>query len=186
MDFGASYSDADYKSRNHLTDDVVSRCGYLRNISPGELIAQTYTQRGSEYAKENESGKALQDFATADAILSKNNSASGRDPHFYLSRGAIKLRFNKFNDAIEDFNRTLSLDPRFTRAYTDRCDAYRGLHRYDDAIDDCNKAIKLSGENVAAYELRAKAEYLRDRYQEAVSDFGVAIASDAHAHPAGR
>ena len=56
--------------------------------------------------------------------------------------------------AIADFTRALSLNPVYTRAYTNRGIAYMAKGSFDCAINDFNKALALDPHDATALEKR--------------------------------
>lgn len=80
----------------------------------------------------------------------------------YCERGILKLNRCEFEDAIEDFDLSLRLNPHHARAFNNRGLAREGLRDFQGALKDFTRAIELKYVT-ASYnraELRSK---LRDR-----------------------
>ena len=68
----------------------------------------------------------------------------------------------RYDEAIEECNKAIQLDPSRAVAYNNRGQAYTEKGKYDLAIADCNKAIELDPNLAVAYNNRASA-YLYKR-----------------------
>ncbi|MFC2066753.1 tetratricopeptide repeat protein [Chloroflexota bacterium] len=76
------------------------------------------------------------------------------------ARGTAEWHFhqgNNFNEqghydeAIEEYTKSIELDPKLALAYVNRAKAYNEKGQYDLAIVDCNKAIELDPKLDVAY-----------------------------------
>jgi tetratricopeptide (TPR) repeat protein len=64
---------------------------------------------------------------------------------------------------IEDFTKTIELDPKYAYAYNNRAAAKFKIKDYNGAIEDCNKAIQMDPNYGFAYLNRGNAkEMMRD------------------------
>ena len=79
--------------------------------------------------------------------------------------------FGRYESAISDYNKAISLNPDFATAYGNRGDAKRALGQYNTAIADCNAAIRLIPDYPNAYATRGEAKVGLNRIEEAKSDF---------------
>ena len=77
----------------------------------------------------------------------------------------------RYDEAIEECNKAIELDPNYALAYFNRGAAYINKGQYDLAIADCNKAIELDPNNAKAYANRAYAYKLQGKKAEAIADF---------------
>ena len=62
----------------------------------------------------------------------------------YNSRGVAYFNMQRYNEAIKDYNKAISLKPDFVEAYNNRGNAYYVLNKYNEAINDWEKAIQLN------------------------------------------
>ncbi len=108
----------------------------------------------------------------------------------YSGKGLAWVHYNRANAfnalgeyerAIEDYDRTLSLDPAFAYAYTNRGVAYRFLGQNERAIQDFDRALQLNPKDSGAYQSRGAAWEALGDYQKAVSDWEKAIMLDGPA-----
>ncbi|MFM7390029.1 MAG: tetratricopeptide repeat protein [Vampirovibrionales bacterium] len=96
----------------------------------------------------------------------------------YLYRGNAKHEQGNTQEAIQDFDTAIKLDPKYTAAYTNRGYAKYELDQYAEAIQDYDIAIKLDTKNVLAYNNRGIAKAELCHYTEAIQDFDTAIKLD--------
>lgn len=80
----------------------------------------------------------------------------------YCERGILKLDRCEFEDAIEDFDRSLRLNPRHARAYNNRGIARERLSDYQGAMGDFTQAIELKY-MMASYNRARLRDTLLDR-----------------------
>ena len=66
----------------------------------------------------------------------------GKIHHNYFQRGNFRLASNKCDEAIEDYNEAIKLNPHYARAYKNRGLAYFTKGAVDLAIKDYTKAIE--------------------------------------------
>jgi len=76
-----------------------------------------------------------------------------------------------YDEAIEECNKAIELDPNLAAAYNNRAWAYNEKGQYDLAIADCNKAIELDPSLFEAYWNRAWAYTLQGKNAKAIADF---------------
>ena len=121
----------------------------------------------------------------------------------YAYRGMAKSELGNYQDAIEDANEAISLDPKsyngyYSRGYVnqvlgkskaDQGDIIEAQKLYQAAINDCAEAISLKPERAKIYNTRGWAKYLlgqleteqgnaaaaQNLYQEAISDADEAL-----------
>ena len=78
-----------------------------------------------------------------------------------------------YNRAIQDFNRSITLNPSYVQAYLDRGIAYSNKGDYDSAIQDFSQTIKLTPLNAIAYGNRGVAYSSKGDYDRAIEDFNL-------------
>jgi tetratricopeptide (TPR) repeat protein len=59
--------------------------------------------------------------------------------------GKLMLTANRFEDALDQFNQSLKVDPHFVDAWYHRADALACLNRYEDALESLEQAQELAG-----------------------------------------
>jgi len=75
----------------------------------------------------------------------------GKDFDFYFRQGAISLSGGDYDQAIENFTKALSLNPRSARALNLRGVAYFHLKNYRTAEDQFKQALALDSSYAEAY-----------------------------------
>jgi len=96
----------------------------------------------------------------------------------YNNRGLIYYYLNRYDEAIEDYNKAIELDPNIAMGYNNRGLIYYYLNRYDEAIEDYNKAIELDPNLAMGYNNRGLIYYDLMMYNEAIEDYNKAIGLD--------
>lgn len=81
------------------------------------------------------------------STLGKVNSKPMGLARIYHNRGLSLLREGFIPNAIEDFNRALSLSPTYTAVYSDRGSAHLTMKAFDQALADFSLAAELDRQN---------------------------------------
>lgn len=92
---------------------------------------------------------------------------------FYYQRGLINIGRQKFQKAIDDFNRLIDgyNDFELFKVYLNRGVAYMNLQEEEHALEDISKSIELNSNNASAYHSRGMLNYQLKDYEAAVGDF---------------
>ena len=94
----------------------------------------------------------------------------------YVNRGVIKLRGQRYDDAVKDFNVAIRYQPTLAEAYVNRAAARIGLRQYGDSLSDINNALQLNvKEPEKAYYNRAVAHEYLDDFKDAWLDYKKAL-----------
>jgi protein O-mannosyl-transferase len=89
--------------------------------------------------------------------------------------GLALIAEGKTKEAINQYNKTIIIEPEFSSAYNNRGIVYGGLGQYQLAMDDFNKAIRLKENYAEAYYNKAITYASLGQYQLAVEDYNKAI-----------
>ena len=84
----------------------------------------------------------------------------------------------RHDEAIEECNKAIELDPNLALAYNNRGAAYLYKGQYDLVIADCNKAIELDPNLALAYNNRGGAYIEKGEYELGITDCNKAIELD--------
>jgi len=104
-----------------------------------------------------------------------NNKSDSNDAIFYLEKGNSCFNSKKFEEAIENYNKTIALNPNVSTVYVLRGNAYASLKKHEEAIEDYDKAADLDPNNPKIYSYRGYAYAELEKYEEAIKDFNEAI-----------
>lgn len=86
-------------------------------------------------------------------------------------RGNAKYELGEYTAAIEDFDKTIELEPNDDKHYYDRCWAYIKLEEYELAIMDINEAIELDKNNARYFFDKALIEDNLGRSIESIMNY---------------
>jgi tetratricopeptide (TPR) repeat protein len=109
------------------------------------------------------------------------NLAVKYDPRNYKAwrnKGALHLRQNKINEALDALNKSIGLYP-FPKAYFTRAMLYHGIQKFSLAISDAVKVLEQEPNNARAHYLKADCEEQLEKFPEALRDFNNAVNCDA-------
>jgi eukaryotic-like serine/threonine-protein kinase len=120
----------------------------------------------------------LQLLAAADADFQKASQLPLDDnAHYVLSvhRGVLRIRQERFEDAITDLRSAIERKPRAYQAYVNLAQAYRRLGKVDLALEQLDRAVELEPGLAHLYRLRARLRLERNESDLALGDFDQAI-----------
>jgi tetratricopeptide (TPR) repeat protein len=69
-----------------------------------------------------------------------------------------------FKEALQDYNKSIELNPENSRAYNNRGTVYANTNRLYDAISDYSKAIELDNALADAYYNRGDVYFNQGKY----------------------
>lgn len=93
--------------------------------------------------------------------------------------GESYLLMEQYEQALQNFDRAIELDPKSTRAITHRGFTYRVMERYDEALQDFDRAIKIDPKFHFAIRYRGEVYLMLGRYDRALKDLDCAIKLNA-------
>ncbi len=96
----------------------------------------------------------------------------------YRNRGATKFKQQRYEEAIEDFDEAIKLNPNDAGSYSNRGNAKLASQRHKEAIKDYDMAIALDPNSAVAYYNRGFAKEKLGRYEGAIKDYDEAIKFD--------
>ena len=143
---------------------------HAHNKSYIEPDAQDYLQRGIEAHQSDNRDDAIA-YYTEVIRLAPTDISVVSLAHY--SRGIAYGEKGEIDPAIEDYNKTIQLNPNFADVYNNRGYAYREKGEFELAVEDYNQAIQLKPDNVLFYNNRSIALlYLRE-WEKAKSDLTI-------------
>ncbi|KAM4013379.1 tetratricopeptide repeat protein 6 isoform 2-T2 [Anomaloglossus baeobatrachus] len=111
-----------------------------------------------------------------EALTSAVKNRSGYCDAYY-QRGLCRMRLQQ-SKCVQDFNKTLEINPEHFQAYLCRAAFYGFRKRYSKAIMNCNSAIKVQPRSVRAYLYRGALKYYIKAYKLAIQDLTKAAELD--------
>lgn len=97
--------------------------------------------------------------------------AQPADLEAYGQRGEARCKLNKFQEAIEDFNKVLEIDPNNSRAYAMRAQAKKALKDWTGAAEDYSKAIEYNPNYGGGFFGRGTSKVQLGDFAGALEDF---------------
>lgn len=111
--------------------------------------------------------------AEATPTLPENKDTADAESAF--EKGIEFGKQNKFQKAVESFDKAIKLNPGRADYFASRGHANYYLKQYPKAIDDYTKAIEKNPNFALAYSMRGLSRTRSGRYQQAIEDFNKAI-----------
>ncbi len=99
--------------------------------------------------------------------MSADPTADARD---LFDRGHAALAAGDCREALECFNRAITLRPDVAAGYRARARAFVGLDRRGEALADLDRAVRLKPDDPAAYAERAELLFRQKSYDAAAAD----------------
>ncbi len=93
----------------------------------------------------------------------------------FFELGSKAFHAGDYDDAILNFTKAIELDSNYTRAYSNRGNAYYNQNKYEEAIVNYTKAIELDSNATRAYNNRGNAYFKQKNYDKAMADYAAAI-----------
>ncbi|MGO8955677.1 MAG: tetratricopeptide repeat protein [Rhodomicrobium sp.] len=120
---------------------------------------------------------ALQEGHAADAahLIGHAVSRNKQNPFMVCNFGIALCMLKRFDEAIANFDRALSIEPSFALAHYNRGNALRELKRYDEALRSYEKAITLRPNDAELHNNRANTLQELKRFDEAVASYEKAL-----------
>jgi tetratricopeptide (TPR) repeat protein len=119
-----------------------------------------------------------QDYQSELALWEANIRDAPSNDRAYLSRGGVYWDMGRYDDAFEDYQRSLALNPRNHKAYVGRGNVYVERGQHEQALRDYQKAIALNPKLVDAYDGRGSVLLRQGQIDLAIKDFDTAIKLD--------
>jgi hypothetical protein len=98
-----------------------------------------------------------------------------RFPIAYNNRGLALKKLGRFDEAIEDFEKTIALDPSMNKAYNNLGVLYLNAGLFEKSIGYLNKSIAIDPTYVESYNNRGAFYAYTGQYERALEDFNKAI-----------
>ncbi len=157
------------KSYSFLDEDQLARDDCSKAIILDPTFADAYFTRAVANARLKTYEQANSDFSQA---IKLNYS----DMDFaYGNRGLVLQRLGKYKDALEDYNRALSITPNSFWELYHRAGLNHALKNDADALNDSTKAIAAAPKNSDPYVLRGEIDQCLKLHRLAIANFDEAL-----------
>jgi len=113
--------------------------------------------------------------AAGTAPASVPDSRETAESESFFEKGIEFGKQNKFQKAVESFDKAIKLNPNRADFYASRGHANYYMKQYPKAIDDYTKAIEKNPNYALAYSMRGLSRTRSDHYPQALEDFNKAI-----------
>lgn len=104
--------------------------------------------------------------------------ADAKDYLDFYEQGEFALRVEKWDRAIDLFNKSITDNPNFFLAYHNRAIAYSKKGEYDKSLKDLQKAVQLNPNYPDAYGLMGLIYEIKKDYGSAVKVYKEALARE--------
>ena len=159
--YGRGYA---YQS-NKMIDLAIA--DYSTAISLNPQYKPAYVGRGNCYYGKKNIPLALQDYNQA--ILMDPNAVN------YYNRGNLNFYRQKYDDALDDFDRAIELNASYQHAYYARAMVFGALKDYDLAMDDYDHLLSLNAQYLNAYIGKANIYTKKKDHESAIKELTKAI-----------
>ena len=96
-------------------------------------------------------------------------------PIAYNNRGMVLETDNKVQEALDDYNKALALQPDFAIVYNNRGNILMNRQKNEEALQDYNKAIELQPDLAQAYNGRGVLLMRQKNFESAISNYNKAV-----------
>lgn len=94
-----------------------------------------------------------------------------QNPYYYYKRGTVyELHLRLFDQALNDYNKTLLLEPENPEFYYQRGCLYSRINQLDESIRDMDKAIDMSPD-ISYRKMKAAILHDCNRFESAISEY---------------
>jgi tetratricopeptide (TPR) repeat protein len=149
--------------------------GAITNLDQAIFIKENYgdawLKRGLAFSKLKNYKYTVRDITRALELNPQDSS----NIDAFKARGEASYQLGDFQQAVEDYGRIITVDPKNEDAYIYRGAARIEINDNSGAIDDETKAIELNKNSFMAYNLRGVAKGGLKTYGEAIKDLDQAI-----------
>ena len=97
---------------------------------------------------------------------------------YYNAKGYEYFKIGKYEQAIDEYNKALKLNPQYFGAYVNRGNAYEAMKRHWTAIRDYDRAIEINPNYGGAYMNKGVVYTKMKLYDQAISSISKGIEID--------
>ena len=98
-----------------------------------------------------------------------------KDVEYHFKRGLVLFSINKYNDGIKEFDTVLQMEPKNSKAFTNRGKGKIELKNYESALKDMETAYSLNQRDSTTMMLLGLARYYTSDFQGALEIYNEII-----------
>jgi serine/threonine protein kinase/tetratricopeptide (TPR) repeat protein len=148
-------------------------------LAQGREFVWLYLLRGFAHGELQAWDAAESDFQKALQLPLDDNSRYV----LFVNRGVLRIKQERFQDAITDLNEATKLKPTEYQAFVNLAQAHRRLNDLDEALKQLDLAVEREPSLAHLYRLRARLRLERNEPELALSDFEQAIQREETSSP---
>jgi len=148
---------------------------YNKAITIDPLDIRAYNNRGRTLKTLGMETEAKNDFDYVIDITTQELNNSRRKGTLYYYRGWAKMKLERYDEAIADFDDALKLDPTYISALSSRKNCKMIINDHQGVIEDCDKLIQLDKWDNNHLKDRASSKEEIEDYEGALDDFNKLI-----------
>jgi lipoprotein NlpI len=95
--------------------------------------------------------------------------------HLYYKRGNAFSKKRENQRALQDYDHSILLNPRYPNAYFNRGQTWHELKDYDRAIADHSEVLRFNPKDAEAYYFRGWGYFEKEDYDRAIADYDTSI-----------
>ena len=115
---------------------------------------------------------------TQKAASLMRNFKDKSDPNYHYYQGRIASMFKQNQQSIQHFQKAISLDPKYSKAFAAMALVKGRMGKFQDALKDLDQAIAIDPGYAKAYSNRGVTRGALQQNKAAISDFSQAIRLD--------
>ena len=161
------------KVRAESKSDILTQLETMYGINEEELFADFPGYAVANAPTKNFDVKRAIRYWQEQIELASEDESKKAKAHFNC--GVAYHAINDSENAIEQYNKTIRLNPNAAVAYNNRGVAKDSLGQHEDAITDFDQAIRLKLDYAEAYNNRGNAKNNLGQHQDAINDYNQTI-----------
>ena len=161
------------KVRAESKSDILTQLETMYGINEEELFADFPGYAVANASTKNFDVKRSIRYWQEQIELASGDKREKATAHFNC--GVAYHAINDFENAIEQYNKAIRLNPNSAVAYNNRGVAKDSLDQHEDAITDYNEVLRLNPKDAATYNNRGLANINLGKHEDAITDFDQAI-----------